>query len=421
MSREPRHRRKSRTRGFRLFTGRGRRRRTQDPDRVADPEELARQADRVSATRARRRVAGALIGAVLLVAGSVAVTFLVLSEREVPEELGSPEVEGRAYLGIVTGEAGMASSLALIAARSDGPAQVILFPPDLLVTIPGYGDGPIGEVTRFEGAGLAELTVANLLGVRVDGSLVFPPGAIPEAVQEPVPVDLSAELIVPVEGGGEQVVAAPGSAPRDGAALQTLLTVQGTSDQLLWLQRQGDVWEALVRAVGEDPELGRRLAAASSGAVEPAAELLVAAGRAEELVVTAVPASRIAVGGDTEAYQLSGEEAASFVASRLDYLALREEPRTRVEVLNGNGRIGTTRAVAEALIRRGFRVVKTDNADSFDHEVSEVIAQGRENQEPALEVRELLGRGEVILELRRPSGVVDLTIIVGQDIPAEEG
>ncbi len=55
-------------------------------------------------------------------------------------------------------------------------------------------------------------------------------------------------------------------------------------------------------------------------------------------------------------------------------MLLRAGERPRVEVLNGNGRIGATRVVAEAVVRRGFRVVRTDNADRFDYATTLVIA-----------------------------------------------
>jgi hypothetical protein len=89
-----------------------------------------------------------------------------------------------------------------------------------------------------------------------------------------------------------------------------------------------------------------------------------------------------------------------------------------VEILNGNGRIGTTGPIAALLVDNGYRVVKTDNADRDDYAESRIIAQGREHQQDAIDVQRMLGSGEVLLELRQPSGIVDLTIIVGRDNPA---
>jgi hypothetical protein len=73
------------------------------------------------------------------------------------------------------------------------------------------------------------------------------------------------------------------------------------------------------------------------------------------------------------------------------------------------------------LIDQGYHVVRTDNAESFEFETTVVVAQGRENADPARRAVTVLGVGDLQLELRAPSGVVDLSIIVGQDIPPGEG
>lgn len=95
--------------------------------------------------------------------------------------------------------------------------------------------------------------------------------------------------------------------------------------------------------------------------------------------------------------------------------------RPRLEVLNGNGVPGTTDSVIGDLVRAGFFVIKTGNADRFDYPVSQVIAQGSDAEGAAQRAREVLGFGEVFLEGTAPSLVVDVSIIVGTDIPAGEG
>ena len=107
--------------------------------------------------------------------------------------------------------------------------------------------------------------------------------------------------------------------------------------------------------------------------------------------------------------------------THLAFLQLAPESRVRVEVLNGNGLIDTTQPVAALLVEAGFRVVLTDNADRSDYETTLLIAQTLTNQNAAVEARDLLGIGDVSVEVRQPSGVVDLTIIVGQDLPATGG
>jgi hypothetical protein len=136
--------------------------------------------------------------------------------------------------------------------------------------------------------------------------------------------------------------------------------------------------------------------------------------------LTVIPVTRISLSGG-EGFLVSNEAADTFIADRLSHLVLREGERPRAEVLNGNGQTQATRLVAESLVNRGFRVIKTDNADAFTYEESQVIAQGRENRGAAEEALALLGTGELVLELRAPSGVVDISIIVGLDIPSGEG
>ncbi|MDP8958969.1 MAG: LCP family protein [Actinomycetota bacterium] len=402
------------------MAGQGRRRRTFHLDASSPTrQELAREAEHAVSRRARLRVAWAIIGAAGIIGAAVAATLVVRQPSGASAEAVASQEGGTSLLAVVTEPSGRATSIALIATRPGDPTQTVLFPPSLLVTLPGYGDGLISQVVEFGGPELARLSVSNLLGVRIDATVVVSAASLQAALPGALAVELHAPLLVP-DQGGERVLAATGRAPREPAVVESLLTEQGTGDELEWLKRQGGVWRALLRAAGDQSQLAERLLSRTDAPAR-AADLLVAAGRAEELLVTAVPASRIAVGGETERYQVSGEEAADFVEGRLEFLRLRAEPRPRVEVLNGNGQVGTTHAVAEALIRRGFRVVRTDNAERFDYQQTQVIAQGRDYQQEALAVQEVLGRGEVILELRRPSGVVDLTIIVGQDIPAEEG
>jgi hypothetical protein len=76
--------------------------------------------------------------------------------------------------------------------------------------------------------------------------------------------------------------------------------------------------------------------------------------------------------------------------------------------------------VAEAVVRRGFRVVRTDNADRFDYTTTLVVAQGPEDRAAAQEVAGVVGAAAVYLEEAAPSLVVEVSIIVGLDIPAGE-
>jgi hypothetical protein len=381
--------------------------------------ELNRSARRSAAAQARRRIALAVLGAVLIVGTSVVLTFLTLREEAEPEpDVGLPSGSGAAALFVITDEDDRADSIALLVAHPVEGSEVVLIPPSLLAILPGFGESEIADVIRFNGPSLARTTVTNLLGVRVDAVVHLDGTGFAAAIGGPLTVELANPLLLP-ELDGFTVLAAEGSAERDPDLLATLLTSQGDSDQLEWLDRQGSVWRATLAAVDADTAIAERLTLGATGEPDTALQAMLAAGRDPELVVTAVPVRRIeAAGGDTERYQLPSSAATSFVSDRFSYLVIREEPRPRVEVLNGNGRIGTTGPIAALLVDKGYRIVKTDNADRNDYAETQVIAQGREHQEDAIDVQRILGSGEVLLELRQPSGIVDLTIIVGRDIPA---
>jgi hypothetical protein len=139
------------------------------------------------------------------------------------------------------------------------------------------------------------------------------------------------------------------------------------------------------------------------------------------VVVATLPVERADDTGVGPALGLVADRIDGFVAERFGHLVLRPAGRPSIEILNGNGRIGSTHAVAAILVRQGFRVIRTDNADTFEYTDTLVVAQGEAAEESAREIVEILGHGLLVLEVRAPSGVVDVSIIVGTDVPTGEG
>jgi hypothetical protein len=343
--------------------------------------------------------------------------------RSIAQEIPEREVEARSVVTesrsalFVLGDGPGSSAFALIAVAPEGDATLSLVPQRMLGVVPGFGEFRLDQALAFEGAELAMLTVVNRFGIRVDDVVALRPGDVAAAIGAPLIVDVPVALFTE-EGDSPQRVVPEGRQAVDGAVAEVLLTTSGAGDVFEWLQRQGSVWRAILERVVEEPDLADRLA---SGAARPGAvaDLLLAVAAAEELHIATIPVETVA-GIEGETVFLASSSADVFVRERFDHLLLREV-RPPVEVLNGNGRIGASRVVAGNLVRLGFRVVRSDNADQFDYETTEVIAQGRKGEGAAWEVREALGTGTVFIELRAPSNVVDVTIIVGQDIPAGEG
>jgi hypothetical protein len=87
----------------------------------------------------------------------------------------------------------------------------------------------------------------------------------------------------------------------------------------------------------------------------------------------------------------------------------------RVIVQNGSGAPNVGQAVARAIVPLGFRIVLSENAESFDTHVTRVIAVGKLNLDAARRAQAALGVGTVEVT-RVPSGIGDITIDVGSDL-----
>lgn len=303
---------------------------------------------------------------------------------------------------------GRTGAIVLAAAVDDHPSTVTLIPTLLFELLPGYGYFSLGDAAGFEGPELAQIAVANALGARIDRVAV-----VPAMHLRNMPLFLDVELGEPVIEQGDETsfqVAEQGLRSYEPGTVEELLTLQFESSPVSWLERQAAVWRSLLDALALDSTLPAQILGDSRSAA------VLARVAAEDPAVSFVPVEPVAVAGGDDGFQLVQVDVAAFVADRLAHLALATEERPRVEVLNGNGEILATRAVVEAIVAAGFHVIKTDNAENFEFEETVVISQGRANLDAAEAAAGILGVRMVQLEVTAPSGVVDLSIIVGQDI-----
>ena len=332
-------------------------------------------------------------------------------------EQGSTAVEDAAVFALVADD-GSTSSVALVAATETAEeVAVVVVPVTLYDVAPGFGELALGEALEFGGPETLRLTVANAFDVRVDDVVVLEAAELPGLVADAVEVDLPAPLVVEGDDGTLVEVASAGLGAREASVVPMLLSPTG--DPVADLSRQAATWEAVVVRLGRDPATVGAVAAKAERGGVGVSRILAAASRSGA-AATIAPVEQ--VGGRTgRGFVVDREALGGFLEARVPGLVIAPEPRPRTEVLNGNGRLQTTRTVAARLIESGYRIVRVDNADRFDHPSTIVIAQGREHADPARRVVTLLGVGELRLELRAPSGAVDISIIVGRDVPAGEG
>jgi hypothetical protein len=304
----------------------------------------------------------------------------------------------------------------LLAAAPPRDPELVMIPQTLLVQVPGFGEFTMSEALAFGGPDLARLALANEMGVRLDDLVAIPPGGL-AALGDDLVVDVPVELRVVEEDGSRRYITT-GTQRLSMDLIELLLTEPGTGDQFDWLLRQESVWDGLLAAVAEKPEVGVVLAATAD---HPGTVAELVAVIAAEPVIGSPPVDRVAMGAGRDALVLATHRIDGYLAEHLSEFALRAGRRPRVEILNGNGIAGSGVAAAEVLVSRGFYVFRSANAASFDYAESQAIAQGEDAVEHTLEAAEALGIAVVLLEARGPSTVVDVSIIVGTDLAATEG
>lgn len=123
--------------------------------------------------------------------------------------------------------------------------------------------------------------------------------------------------------------------------------------------------------------------------------------------------------GDQTYFEPQREEIADLLESWWGVDATQQAEAIRVIVYNGAGIPGIAGEAAQVLIRSGFRVVDTKNADNFDYDTTRIVVR-RGDISQGTKVYNALGVGEVSSE---PSDaeVADVIVIIGKDYTPPEG
>jgi hypothetical protein len=337
-------------------------------------------------------VAAGALAVLVLGAGS----YWLLSR---PGSSGSDEPAGRRGPATLTALAVVVEPEPFVAVVGSGgepdPAAVTV-PSRVVLEIPGLGSGTVGQAATLPGP-ILTTALSNMLGAWVEHHLVMDGATLARTVDAMggVTVDLGGTLSVdgdylgpgPTKLTGEQLAAYLSGGPpfermgRWQDAVEALLAAPIT------LSGEGDIET-------DDALATETLLRAAAGAAIQDLPVLDSGGnllRPDQEAIASLMAS---------AFGESGEEP------------------TPVLVLNGVGTPGVGQSVAELLVPEGFRIVASENAQSFDHARTEIVVS-----DPALEpkgerVRNLLGVGTVIVG-GQTSGLADITIVVGRDFLKE--
>ncbi|MDH5504687.1 MAG: LCP family protein [Acidimicrobiia bacterium] len=386
-----------------------------EPKKDLTARELNRAARRDSRSRARRKILLATLVAFALIVASVTISYLRLQSEEVGPDAVVIESDAGASALVVIEDAGLPKAILLVGASADQASRLVTIPGSLLAIAPGFGEYTLEEAYTIGGIDLLSLTITNLLGARIDDTFTHTRDEFTALFDEPLEISIIRPFVTEDAEGNQKVAAGEGLQPRTPEMIGTLLTDKGVDNDLDYLFRQGEVWTSVFDTVGGSKRLTDQFVA---GGTTAGIAALTGASQDDGLIVSSLPVVRVnTLSTGAERYSLDVADAAVFVDQAVPYLAIGEAPRLVIEILNGKGGVGITQPVAKTFVLAGYRVLKTDNAGTLNYPSTQVIAQGRDRRDAAVAAQALLGYGEVVLEVRQPSGVVDLTIILGEDAP----
>lgn len=310
-----------------------------------------------------------------------------------------------------------------------GRGTVLLVPSGTVADVPGHGLLPVGRAYGFGQGPLLDSTLDNLLGLDLDGAMGISRQGWSALLTRlgGFSVEVPERLDERFEDGSSQVRFQQGEQFLDGPRLAELLTFEEANEsELEALSRVQLVLQGVLDRVANDPAVLDPVfsdgAPMLEGTVAPedVRRLLEGLARASadgDLVVRTLPVSPIN-SGEGESYRMDEVRTRELVSERF------EDSRPSgtagagraLQILNGNGTPGIGQQVAQLLIPEGFRVVKTGNADRFDHRETRIIVYSDDVEQirAAERIRELLGVGR-IERSRQPLSVADITVVVGLD------
>jgi len=307
----------------------------------------------------------------------------------------APSYTGPSHLALFAVVAKPEPFVALVGSMGEKPPAVVDVPPRLVLTLPGAGSGTVADALGAP-ASLFVASVSNALGTWVAHEAVTDLGGLGRIVD--AAGGMSLNLVQPVEVNGQEI--GPGAVTMDGRVASAFLA---SGAGLAPSERWQEVLAALFRGglTVQASDLVQVDDPASVQAVFQAAR----APRVREL--PAIPSEGRLLVPDDPAIR---RQLASL-------LGIEVSPSVDVVVLNGSGVPGVGELVASKLVPGGFRIVASGNAQTFDHQSTEIVATTAQAETQADQVRGLLGVGTVVLGAGS-SGLADITIVVGRDLTA---
>lgn len=340
----------------------------------------------------RRRRAGVAGGALVLAA---AAAFGVTQLGGVPARDGDGGRPGARVAGAsellalqITGTEH--PSLALVGtASAERSASFFTLPSELTMTVPGQGETTAAEVAAGSPQTM-RIALSNTFGVWADHFAVLDLEGLAAVVDRAGGIRVQVPGFYTTEAGD----LGPGASELGGEQAAALLTLRAEGAEARWA--------AVVQGLLREPlRLDRSDLVEMSGLEGVRRVLRGAAGAGLALFPTVSVAGSVLVPSQPG---LDRQVASAFGVSL----------PVPVIVENGVGTPGLGEDVAALLLPEGFRIAVSRNAEPFGFERTRVVANGREALGDARRIADALGVGRIGVS-QVPSGLGDITIIVGED------
>lgn len=358
---------------------------------AAGPPVRPSRAERTGAANRRRKIE-AIVAAVLVAVGlAFAGTQLVTKQAPpAPSPSATPTGLGEPSSLLALSVTGTANALLAVIGSDGGraPAAVVL-PPGMTVVVPGQGDATTQQVQALPGASM-RVTVSNVVGAWAAHYAVMTLDGFARTIDRAggISVDLPDIFIV-----GDQALG-PGVTHMSGAQVQVLLRQRSDA--------AAERWAAVVQGfLAVPPPIQPSDVTETDDMATVTAQLGASAGATAQPVPTEDVGGTASIAAEPALDQLIG----SLFGTPVPVRSL---------IQNGNGEPGVGEAVAERIVPAGFRVVLSQNATSFDHATTQIVAIGAAHLAEAQRAKAALGVGTVAVT-QVPSGLADVTIVVGRD------
>ena len=347
---------------------------------------------------ARRRGVGPRRGAAIAIGVVVALVVVVLVWRwggDEPSDVVTPsptQGAGRAALMTLSVVGGADAYVAVIGAGGGYAPAAVVLEPQLTLVAPGQGDRTIEALAQGDGAAL-RAAVSNGIGAWTSRYGVMDVQGLGAVVERQGTINVNLPDAYPL---GDAVLG-PGEVEIDATDLVALLTEPGDDAVLRFL--------AVMEGVLASGASIQRTAFVDSDDAGGAAAIVATARSATvDLAPTEIVAGTVLVPSQPDFDDMMGQ-------------LFGTSAPVRTIIQNGSGQPGVGVTVAERLLPAGFRVVISENADTFDHPTTVITANGAEHEAAALRAQEALGVGTVEVS-DVGSGFADVTIVVGKDFTA---